>query len=72
MIKPLFSCVLIAAMSFLMTGCYAGTEDFGTPDDTLHAMERSRAERGTLPPTELPPGLGPDMPPPMTQPTPTK
>ncbi len=47
-----------------MAGCF----DFGTPNDVTDAQEKMRQNRGVPNPTELPPGLGDDLPTPTTQP----
>jgi hypothetical protein len=57
--KRLALCMLVLAATAL-AGC--GATDFTEPDDSLKAQEQARATRGALSPTELPPGLGPDLP----------
>ena len=57
--------VMLAATA--LAGC--GATDFTEPNDTLKAQDLARQNRGALSPTELPPGLGADLPvPPATMP----
>ncbi|HVX83830.1 MAG TPA: hypothetical protein VH253_03355 [Phycisphaerae bacterium] len=62
--------VLIVCASALLAACSA--DFFGEPNDAQHDIERSRANRPPDSPEQLPPGLGADLPPPATQPTPQK
>jgi hypothetical protein len=65
-------CMLLLAATVL-AGC--GATDFTEPDDSIKAQELARQNRAAPGPTELPPGLGPDLPPPpqpATAPTPSK
>jgi hypothetical protein len=68
--KRLYSwivCGFLAVLPLAVAGC----NDLGSPDDVTNAQEQSRMNRGIPAPTELPPGLGDDLPPPVsTQPQP--
>jgi hypothetical protein len=53
-------CLLVLTTASL-AGC--GAMEFTEPDDTFNTQERARTTRATPGPTELPPGLGEDLPP---------
>ena len=54
-------CTLVIAAT-LLAGC--GITDYTEPDDSIKALELARQHQAAPGPTELPPGLGPDLPPP--------
>jgi hypothetical protein len=56
--RMLICLVVLGGLS--LGGC--GATDFTEKDDTLNAMERARNERRIPEPTEMPPGLGEDLP----------
>jgi hypothetical protein len=65
MSKRLGTWVVMVAVAAAGVGCHTG----GDPDDAIKAIEKSQMNRGVPSPTELPPGLGQDLPtPPSTQP----
>jgi hypothetical protein len=55
-------CGVLLGLSVGLAGC----SDLGAPDDVTNAQEKMRENRGVPDPTQLPPGLGDDLPPPVT------
>jgi hypothetical protein len=51
-------CGVLAVLLLAVAGC----NDLGQPNDVTHAQEEMRMNRGVPDPTELPPGLGDDLP----------
>lgn len=62
----LVALLLVALAPLAVAGCF----DFGTNNDVIDAQEQSRLHRGIPGPTELPPGLGDDLPAATTKPAP--
>jgi hypothetical protein len=61
MIKRITTWVVLGLITAGVAAC---SVDFGSPNDTADAMERSRLNRAAATPDQLPPGLGEDLPPP--------
>jgi hypothetical protein len=53
---------LWVALGVIAAGFAGCSIDFGSPNDTANAMERSRLNRAALTPDQMPPGLGNDLP----------
>jgi hypothetical protein len=59
-------CGFLAVLPLAVAGC----DDLGKPDDITNAQEKARLNQGVPTATELPPGLGDDLPAAATQPQP--
>lgn len=66
MTKCLMFWVVLGGLVWALGGC---TGDASMPDDVTKLQDQQRTRRGIPGPTEMPPGLGDDLPPPAaTQP----
>ena len=63
MTKCFYSWVVVAVLGVGFAGSFAGCTDMGYQNDVADLQSQQRMNRGIPGPTELPPGLGDDLPP---------
>ncbi|MGN6367871.1 MAG: hypothetical protein ACTHN5_06380 [Phycisphaerae bacterium] len=72
MTKRVYGWVVLGILGVGLAGTFAGCSDMGYANDVADLQSQQRMNRGIPGPTELPPGLGDDLPPaPEAQPVAT-
>ena len=71
MTKCIYSWVAAAVLGVGLAGSFVGCTDMGYQNDVADLQSQQRMNRGIPGPTELPPGLGDDLPAPEAQPVAT-